>query len=155
MYVIENNIEYITKSITIGKFIMNTYSFPSINKNMNAIIAESYFNLNGVQLIGETSYFFNYLHPYNYYNATPQIGLNVYSFCLRPTEFQPSGSCNMSRISYIGLKLRINNKKNDDFENLFVTDNVVNKDEYRFIFQTRNFNVLRIIGGIGATAYTY
>ena len=155
LYVIENNVEYITKSIIIGKFIMNTYSFPSINKNMNAIIAESYFNLNGVQLIGETSYFFNYLHPYNYYNATPQIGLNVYSFCLRPTEFQPSGSCNMSRISYIGLKLRINNKKNDDFENLFLVDNGINKDEYRFIFQTRNFNVLRIIGGIGATAYTY
>ena len=107
---------------------------------------------NSTQFIGETYNYFNYLHPFNYYNSTPQIGLNVYSLCLKPIEFQPSGSCNMSRISLITLKLKINEKKNgiyDDLKSFPILKN------YKLIFQTRNFNILRIIGGIGATAYTY
>ena len=84
------------------------------------------------------------------------MGLNSYSLCLNPIEFQPTGSCNFSRISYIGLKLKINNKLEDNFLKQFVDNyNIFLDDEYKLIFQTRNFNVLRIIGGIGATAYTY
>jgi CheY-like chemotaxis protein len=77
--------------------------FPSIkiialtiyNTNYNMInqispIANSAIFLNGVTLINQTSNFYNYLQPYNYYNATPQIGTNVYSFSLNPTEMQPS-----------------------------------------------------------------
>lgn len=61
----------------------------------------------------------------------------------------------MSRISYIGLKLKINDKLNDNFITNFLGENQNVGEEYKLIFQTRNFNVLRIIGGIGATAYTY
>lgn len=175
-YIISNNSAYTNESKVINEFVLNNFAFPIANKNLNIIIAESYFNLNGVQLTGESSYFYNYLEPYNYYNATPQSGLNIYSFSLRPTEFQPSGACNMSRISYIGLKLKINDKTIDNYENLFsptinsnsnTNSNVISNanansnigsgeiSDYKFIFQTRNYNVLRIIGGIGATAYTY
>ena len=131
--------------------------FGTLNSKLNIIIQESYFNLNGVQLIGENYYFFNFLQPYNYYNSTPQLGLNVYSFSLRPTEFQPAGSCNMSRISSIGLKLKINDIGKDELENLSLdnTNRTSIFNEYKLIYQIRNYNVLRLIGGIGATAYTY
>ena len=122
--------------------------------NLNIIISESYFSLNGVQLTGENSFFYNFLQPYNYYNSTPQVGLNIYSFSLRPTEFQPSGTCNMSRISFIVLKLRIHDKMSDDYENKF-SKRIKTTSDYKLIFQTRNYNILRIVGGIGATAYTY
>ena len=67
----------------------------------------------------------------------------------------------MSRISFIALKLKINNRQTlNQFESEFQTLNVnlnapESVDEYKLIFQIRNYNVLRLIGGIGATAYTY
>jgi hypothetical protein len=156
LYTMNNDSKNYEKINLIISYLSNIYIFPSTLIELNKIILESYFYLNGTQLFGETSNYFNYLQPYAYYNSTPQIGLNTYSFCLQPTEFQPTGSCNMSRISYIGLKLKINEKLGDNFINQFLGYSQINlDDEYKLTFQTRNFNVLRIIGGIGATAYTY
>lgn len=156
LYVINNNLQKLEQLSIVISYISNKFIFPSISLNLNRIILESYFYLNGTQLFGETSNYFNYLQPYAYYNSTPQLGFNAYSFCLSPTEFQPTGSCNMSRISYIGLKLKINERLNDKFINEFLGIKNLNiNDQYKLTFQTRNFNVLRIIGGIGATAYTY
>jgi hypothetical protein len=160
LYVINNDLKYLQQLNTIVQYISNKFVFPSATIELNKIILQSYFYLNGTQLFGENSNYFNYLQPYAYYNSTPQIGLNTYSFCLSPIEFQPTGSCNMSRISYIGLKLKINDKINDKFNSEFINPISVSTstsvdDEYKLTFQTRNFNVLRIIGGIGATAYTY
>lgn len=156
LYVLNNNLKYLELFILFIEYSSNRFIFKSSFIELNRIILESYFYLNGTQLFGETSNYFNYLQPYSYYNSTPQIGLSTYSFCLSPIEFQPTGSCNMSRISYIGLKLKINEKSEDNFINKFFNKiPIYSKDEYKLIFQTRNFNVLRIIGGIGATAYTY
>jgi hypothetical protein len=154
LYVINNNLKYLEQVGVIIQYNSNQFIFPSSFSQLNTIILASNFYLNGTQLFSETSNYFNYLIPYACYNSTPQIGLNSYSFCLSPVEFQPTGSCNMSRISYIGLKLKINQKVIDTFINQFAENNV-QIDDYELIFQTRNFNVLRIIGGIGATAYTY
>jgi hypothetical protein len=156
LYIINNDLKYLDQLTIIIENILNQYIFPSSLLSLNNIILESFFYLNGTQLFGETSNYFNYLQPHSYYNSSPQIGLNTYSFCLSPTEFQPTGSCNMSRISYIGLKLKINEKIEDNFVKQFIDQSsVISTDEYKLTFQTRNFNVLRIIGGIGATAYTY
>lgn len=156
LYVLNNDLKYLEKLSLSIQYLSNKFIFPSAFIQLNKIILESYFYLNGTQLFGETSNYFNYLQPYAYYNSTPQIGLNTYSFCLSPTEFQPTGSCNMSRISYIGLKLKINEKIKDNFISQFIEKiPIYMNDEYKLTFQTRNFNVLRIIGGIGATAYTY
>lgn len=156
LYVLNNNLKYLEQLSLLVQYSSNRFVFTSGFTGLNKIIYESYFYLNGTQLFGETSNYFNYLQPYIYYNSTPQIGLNTYSFCLSPTEFQPTGSCNMSRISYIGLKLKINDRIKDNFINQFIEKSPTHSnDEYELIFQTKNFNVLRLIGGIGATAYTY
>ena len=154
LYVIQNNIKFLNQFKFLSTYILNQFAHPLLNNTINIIISESYFSLNGIQLTGESSNFYNYLQTYNYYNATPQIGLNTYSLCLKPTEFQPSGSCNMSRISFISLKLKINDKIADEFEDFFAKKTPL-VQEYKLVFQTRNYNILRIIGGIGATAYTY
>lgn len=155
LYVIYNNLKYLEQISLLIEYASNQFVYPSSLIKLNTIILASNFYLNGTQLFSETNNYFNFLQSYVYYNSTPQLGLNVYSFCLRPTEFQPTGSCNMSRISYIGLKLKINDKLNDNFITNFLGENQNVGEEYKLIFQTRNFNVLRIIGGIGATAYTY
>ena len=42
---------------------------------------------------------FNLVQPYEHHTRTPAgSGICVYSFALKPEEFQPSGTCNFSRI---------------------------------------------------------
>lgn len=154
VYLLENLEKFSEKILFLINYLNNVFLQTTYNKYFNVIITESYLYLNSTQFIGETYFFYNFLHPFNYYNSTPQLGLNVYSLCLKPIEFQPSGSCNMSRISSVNLKLKINEKQLNLYEDFF-SKTPPKISEYKLIFQTRNFNILRIIGGIGATAYTY
>ena len=154
IYIISNSEKFSDKILLLVDFQNNIFFQPIENRNLDIIIKESYMFLNSTQFFGETSTFFNFLHPYNYYNSTPQLGLNIYSLCLKPVEFQPSGSCNMSRITSVSLKLKINEKKNNLYIDTF-SKSIPEISNYKLVFQTRNFNILRIIGGIGATAYTY
>ena len=58
----------------------------------------------------------------------------VYSFCLEPEEHQPSGSCNFSRI--------------DNARLLFSSPAYVSN------IYAVNYNVLRIMSGMGGLAYS-
>ena len=49
--------------------------------------------------------YFNRVQPYAHHTCAPVHGINCYSFSLNPEEHQPSGSCNLSRISKAILKL--------------------------------------------------
>ena len=42
--------------------------------------------------------YFDVVQPYQHHTRSPDTGINVYSFALRPEEHQPSGKCNFSRI---------------------------------------------------------
>ena len=61
--------------------------------------------------------------------------INVYSFALKPEEHQPSGTCNFSRID---------NAKLDTNAALVAADNIY----------AVNYNVLRIMSGMGGLAYS-
>ena len=61
--------------------------------------------------------------------------INVYSFSLKPEEHQPSGTCNFSRIDTAKL---------DTGSALAVADNIY----------AVNYNVLRIMSGMGGLAYS-
>ena len=58
----------------------------------------------------------------------------VYSFALKPEEHQPSGTCNFSRIDNAQLV----NVGNGDADIIFAV----------------NYNVLRIMSGMGGLAYS-
>jgi len=64
-------------------------------------------------------------------NTTSTVGM--YSFCLKPAEHQPSGTCNFSRIDNARLSVG--------------TEGVL----YLFAM---NYNVLRIMSGMGGLAYS-
>ena len=63
--------------------------------------------------------------------------LNVYSFALKPEEHQPSGTCNFSRIDNAELKI-------GTAGGMATTD----------IIYAVNYNVLRIMSGMGGLAYS-
>lgn len=49
--------------------------------------------------------YFNQVQPFSTVGSRPIAGINLYSFSLRPSEHQPSGTCNFSRIDNATLQL--------------------------------------------------
>jgi len=87
--------------------------------------------------------YFNLIQPYQHHENIPSNpGINVYSFALKPEEHQPSGTLNMSRIDTAVLNLEL--------DNTFATTTFAkNLNVYAV-----NYNVLRILSGMGGLAYS-
>ena len=82
--------------------------------------------------------YFNRVQTLNHHTCIPDSpGINVYSFALKPEEHQPSGTCNFSRIDNAKLALTL----------AVAAAGVVK------VFAT-NYNVLRIMSGMGGLAYS-
>ena len=81
--------------------------------------------------------YFDQVQPWQHHTRAPDTGINVYSFALRPEEHQPSGTCNMSRIDNATLQLVLSN----------ATVEGTNTAKVRVY--ARNYNVLRIMSGMG------
>ncbi len=76
----------------------------------------------------------------------------VYSFALKPEEHQPSGTCNFSRIDNAqlsGSSLQIENVEGTILAPLSPTDEVMKLTVFAV-----NYNVLRIMSGMGGLAYS-
>lgn len=92
--------------------------------------------------------YFNYVQPWQHFNNTPSDGMNCYSFGLKPVEHQPAGTCNFSRIDTAQLVLTFAPQFSGATADIFQdTDNKM------FIY-TNNYNVLRIMSGMGGVAYS-
>jgi hypothetical protein len=87
--------------------------------------------------------YFNLIQPFQHHENVPtNAGINVYSFALKPEEHQPSGTLNMSRIDTATLSLDLN-------ATLTATDMSSTLNVYAV-----NYNVLRILSGMGGLAYS-
>ncbi len=86
--------------------------------------------------------YFNMVQPYQHHTNVPAVGINVYSFALKPEEHQPSGTCNFSRIDNAVLQLTLSN-------NTVGTSLSAQVRVYAV-----NYNVLRIMSGMGGLAYS-
>ena len=86
--------------------------------------------------------YFDLVQPFQHHTRSPSTGINVYSFALRPEEHQPSGTCNFSRIDNATLQLVLSN----------ATVTGTNTAKVR-VYAT-NYNVLRIMSGMGGLAYS-
>jgi len=93
--------------------------------------------------------YFNYVQPYQHHTRTPADGVNVYSFALHAEQHQPSGTCNLSRIDNTQLNLIFINTSVSGAPSL----NNLNSDSALYIYAV-NYNVLRIMSGMGGLAYS-
>jgi hypothetical protein len=93
--------------------------------------------LNGNDRFAERdAYYFSHVQPYQHHENVPaEKHINVYSFGLKPEEHQPSGTLNMSRI---------------DTATLHCTGS---SDTDLSVYAV-NYNVLRILSGMGGLAYS-
>uniref|UniRef100_A0A6C0JGT2 Major capsid protein N-terminal domain-containing protein n=1 Tax=viral metagenome TaxID=1070528 RepID=A0A6C0JGT2_9ZZZZ len=86
--------------------------------------------------------YFDLVQPYQHHTRNPDTGINVYSFALRPEEHQPSGSCNFSRIDNATLQLVLSNACVEGTKTAKVR------------VYAPNYNVLRVMSGMGGLAYS-
>tara|TARA_Y100000389_G_scaffold197663_1_gene232701 strand:+ start:499 stop:2121 length:1623 start_codon:yes stop_codon:yes gene_type:complete len=86
--------------------------------------------------------YFDLVQPYQHHTRSPDTGINVYSFALRPEEHQPSGTCNFSRIDNATLQLVLSNAT------------VGGTATAKVRVYATNYNVLRIMSGMGGLAYS-
>ena len=86
--------------------------------------------------------YFNRVQPFQHHTNAPVFNsINVYSFALKPEDHQPSGTLNMSRIDTATLMVTT------------VPDSNSLKYEGINIYAV-NYNVLRILSGMGGLAYS-
>ena len=104
--------------------------------------------LNGKQRFEtRTGDYFNLVQPYQSMpNCPSSPGIYVYAFGLSPSEAQPNGSCNFSRIDSAVLQLQ--------FQTSFfpTVDNTLAPAEVRIY--AINHNVLRVMSGMAGLAYS-
>ena len=86
--------------------------------------------------------YFDLVQPYQHHTRNPDTGINVYSFALRPEEHQPSGTCNFSRIDNATLQLVVSAAAIGGTQTAKVR-----------VYAT-NYNVLRVMSGMGGLAYS-
>jgi len=125
-----------------------------------AAIATQRLQINGQdRLDGRYGDYYNMVQPYQHHTGSPgftyvsgnqvynvyQPGIYMYSFALKPEEHQPSGTCNFSRIDTATLVLNLANN---------VT--IVPSSDQTFDVRVYavNYNILRVMSGMGGLAYS-
>ena len=125
-----------------GTFVLSETSLPLHCWGQNPVVTAK-LQLNGQDRFSEREgTYFDLVQPFQHHTRTPDTGINVYSFALRPEEHQPSGSCNFSRIDNATLQLVLSNATVEGTKTAKVR-----------VYAT-NYNVLRVMSGMGGLAYS-
>jgi hypothetical protein len=142
-----------SQNFTIGTAYNDWFNFsaalPGTPTPSNAVdlMADAKILLNGhdrFQVRPQT--YFRLVQPYQHHTRIPEKHIYVYSFGLRPEEHQPSGTCNFSRIDNAQLVF--------DLTNITNLVNVSSGDTGQLSIYATNYNVLRIMSGMGGLAYS-
>lgn len=127
---------------------VNAYLFESDNDLGKNPVSYAKLQLNGHDRFSEREgKYFNLVQPYQCHENVPSVGINVYSFALKPEEHQPSGTCNMSRIDTATLNLTLT-------DTALVGAEQTGTGSAKIKVFAVNYNVLRIMSGMGGLAYS-
>jgi len=125
-----------------GTFVLAETSLDMHCWGQNPVVVAK-LQLNGQDRFSEREgTYFSWVQPFQVHTRCPDEGINVYSFALRPEEHQPSGTCNFSRIDNATLQLVLSNATVEGTRTAKVR-----------VYAT-NYNVLRIMSGMGGLAYS-
>tara|TARA_B100001113_G_scaffold132206_1_gene108169 strand:- start:10182 stop:11585 length:1404 start_codon:yes stop_codon:yes gene_type:complete len=124
--------------VTTGNYL----AMSEVDNGFNPVLSAK-LQLNGHDRFSERlGRYFNLVQPYQHHTNVPATGINVYSFGLKPEEHQPSGTCNMSRIDNATLQLTL------------TAATVSGNSDAKVRVYATNYNVLRIMSGMGGLAYS-
>ena len=116
---------------------------------------------NKIQLNGHDRFaprpgnYFRYVQPYQHHSRVPESQIYNYSFSLRPEEHQPSGTCNFSRIDNAQLQYSLQPMiLPADAEKGLSPNNETYAPNLNLMMFATNYNVLRVMSGMGGLAYS-
>jgi hypothetical protein len=125
-----------------GSFVLTETSLDMHCWGENPVVTAK-LQLNGNDRFSEREgTYFDLVQPWQHHTRAPDTGINLYSFALRPEEHQPSGSCNFSRID------------NATFQLILSSATVQGTRTAKVRVYAVNYNVLRIMSGMGGMAYS-
>ena len=141
----------------------DTANTTSFNEAL-AVLDSAKLQLNGQdRFAARKGSYFNKVQPYQTIGGVVPAGVYLYSFALKPAGRQPSGTCNFSRIDNATLSLTYKTCS------VNATDVIANVNTNLYTSETntantavvltalniyaKNYNVLRIMSGMGGLAY--
>lgn len=127
----------IVNGTLVGKHQQSDIRRDNFKSYKKYIIENIALQFNGIDRLSfNTAEYFNLVQKFQHdVNFSP--GIYIYSFSLHPNKFEPSGSCNMSQINNITLKLQFDSELSGD------EDNAVD-----FRLYTVNYNILKFKSGM-------
>jgi hypothetical protein len=136
-----------------GISILNNFVYSNFLDGTDNPVIQAKIQLNGhdrFQILDGN--YFNYVQPYQFFSNTPVDGINVFSFALKPQEYQPTGTCNFSRIDNASLEVNLglyNTTTDQSSYSMYLGNN------YNSLLNiyTSNYNVLRIMSGMAGLAF--
>jgi hypothetical protein len=130
--------QYITNSNLNDVFNYTTSYDKKLGMN---IVSSVQFLLNGKDRITpRSSQYYSWVQNYQNFTSSASEGINMYSFSINSIDYQPSGSCNFSRVDDISLVLTVD--KSVNYNNPIVAK-----------IYALSYNILRIINGISGLAF--
>ena len=130
-------------TIAVNNDYFNYQSNATTNSEViNGVTCYEPFSTAKLQLNGHDRFaarnasYFRTCQPLQHHGLVPSKHVYSYSFALKPSEHQPSGTCNFSRIDNASLK----------FESVLSTTQL-------YVF-AHGYNVLRVMRGMGGLAYS-
>jgi hypothetical protein len=128
----------------LSKFFVTVNMYDNFGQNFDGsrnTVSDAVIQINGQDRFAvRDGNYFNYVQPYQHWPNTPADGINSYSFALKPSEYQPSGTLNFSRVDYATLNVT------GDWGKEVPTAQLG--------YYTVNYNILRVLGGMGGLAYS-
>ena len=119
-----------------GSRMLNEYGIPNLD-----IIATALLQFDGYDRFEEQqARYFRLMQPWQRHTAVPNDFIYVYSISLAPEAEQPMGTCNGSRLDSIVLQLTMNPQ--------------VQSYPAGVTTYATNYNVLRIVAGLGGVLFT-
>jgi hypothetical protein len=110
------------------------------NNGENLIIEETILLNQKERLSLRDEKYFSKLQPYIYGRNTPPKGVNAYFFTISPDSTQPAGSCNMSKIETIEIKMK--------------TKPILSTNNFGlFRIYSETYNILRVANGYAAVLF--
>ena len=131
--------------------IVNPNNYGNFIDGSDNPVASAKLQLNGHDRFQvRDGHYFNYVQPYQHFSNTPADGINVYSFALKAEDYQPTGTCNFSRIDNATLQVECGLFNSSVDTSKYIGSNT---DSSMNIY-TVNYNVLRVMSGMAGCAYS-
>ena len=146
----ESQVQYVTgtaPNLVTDRLLALEYGLDGRVNPAKEMVYQQWLQINGQDRMDKRyGDYYNKVQPYQHHSGKfITSGCYMYSFAIRPEENQPSGTCNFSRIDTATIVLTMDGG---------VTVDQGSSDTFDVRVYAINYNVFRVMSGMGGLAYS-